>query len=79
MDGRQSEINHIDRPIAKPDFPLPTIFFPSKRSELPTRQRNRKNASRERAFFYKKPSNENGPSVYGFYITDEPIEQETNR
>ena len=77
MDGRQIERKHGDRPIAKPDFPLPSVFFPGKRSELPTR-RNGKEVSRERAFFYKKPSDKNGPPVYGFYITDEPIEQETN-
>ena len=78
MDGRQIERKYSDRPIAKPDFPLPLIFFPSMLAELPTRPRNGKKVTRERAFFYKKPSDKNGPPVYGFYITDEPIEHETN-
>ena len=77
MNGRSNERNETERPIAKPDYPLPTSFCPSKRSELSTK-REQKNSGRilERAHFYRQRSNDSGARVYGFYITTENNERE---
>lgn len=69
MDGRQPKRIESDRPIAKPNFPLPTIFNRSVRSESPTLRKGR-----ERAHFYPKQTSEAGSRTYGFYIETEPVE-----
>jgi hypothetical protein len=70
MDGKRSHAVERDRPIAKPDYPLPALFTPSKRSELPTRRRQQDNSSTlERAHFYKKRTSQYGSPVYDFFIT----------
>ena len=61
-----------DRPIAKPDFPLPMVFTPAKMSELSTKPQ-----TRERAYFYRKETGETSSPVYGFVITTEPVEHHT--
>jgi hypothetical protein len=73
MDGkRRSLVIDNDRPIARPDFPLPALFSPSKRSELPTRRRQQDTSrKRERAHFYRKRTSQDGSPVYGFYITSD--------
>jgi hypothetical protein len=69
MDGRISQLIE-DRPIAKPELPLPALFTPSKMSELPTRQQSRsRDAAMERAHFYKKRTSRSGSPIYSFYIT----------
>ena len=70
MDGKRSHAIEIDKPIAKPDYPLPALFTPSKLAELPTRRRQQDTSSTsERAHFYKKRTSQTGPPVYDFYIT----------
>jgi hypothetical protein len=70
MDGKRSKAFDIDRPIAKPDYPLPALFTPSKRSELPTRGRQQdSSAILERAHFYKKRTSQSGSPIYDFVIT----------
>ena len=67
--------NTGERPIAKPDFPLPRVFNPSKMSTADT-LRSRK-AVNERARFFVKQVDENGRPTYGFVITPEPADQES--
>jgi hypothetical protein len=70
MDGKKSHRVGIERPIAKPDYPLPALFSPGKRSELPTRrERKDGSAEMERAHFYRKQTSNLGSPVYGFVIT----------
>ncbi len=70
MDGKRSHAIERDKPIAKPDYPLPALFTPSKRSELPTRRRQQDSSSTlERAHFYKKRTSQSGSPVYDFIIT----------
>jgi hypothetical protein len=70
MDGKRSHALNSDRPIAKPDYPLPALFTPSKRSELPTRRRQHdSSATVERAHFYKKRTSQSGSPIYDFFIT----------
>jgi len=71
MDGTRFHKVEKDRPITKPNFPLPMAFSPSKRSELATRPRpNAGFAATQRAHFYRKQTTESGTPVYGFYITE---------
>lgn len=63
MDGRGQTKSKFERPIEKPAFPLPAIFFPAKRSELPTQRR-----TTERARFYRKGTGQSGSPVYEFNI-----------
>jgi hypothetical protein len=73
MDGKIFHKSENDRPIKKPDFPLPMIFNPSKQSELETRpQRNSQTPLNQRAHFYRKRTSESGAPVYGFYISEAP-------
>jgi hypothetical protein len=72
MDGKQQRRIENDRPIAKPNVPLPTIFNRGVKSESPTLKRQP-----ERAYFYRKQSDRSGASTYGFFITTEPVERET--
>ena len=75
MDGKHTGANLGDRPIAKPVFPLPSIFSRRRRSELPTLQRS--NGEKiEQAHFYRKDTSSSGSPVYGFYITRENDERE---
>ena len=72
MDGKRSQAIERDRPIAKPAYPLPAVFSPSKLAELPTRAKNPKSKDElERAYFYRERTNEYGSPVYGFFITKE--------
>ena len=73
MDGRPSKPARMEKPIEKPDHPLPAVFCPSRRSEMPTRRRS---SVKERAHFYRKQSTDSGAPVYGFYITTETGERE---
>ena len=78
MDGRNSHGTNTERPIAKPEFPLPMIFSPAKRSEMPTRRQTASHISHERAHFYLKDFDENGRPTYGFFITTEPADRKTS-
>jgi hypothetical protein len=69
MDGRQSQRN-TERPIAKPNSPLPLVFSPSKRSEWSTK-RQKDPVAAERAHFYVKHFDDDGRPTYGFFITHE--------
>ena len=70
MDGRQGKKIENERPIAKPSFPLPTIFKNrGVRSESPTLRQKR-----ERAHFYKKQAHKSGTPTYGFFISTEAVE-----
>jgi len=72
MDGKRIQAVERDRPIAKPDYPLPAVFSPREISELPTRAQNPKRADElERAHFYRKRTKELRSPVYGFFITKE--------
>ena len=69
MDGKRIQ-SIEDRPIAKPNEPLPSLFTPSELSELPTRyQRKKRGSAIERAHFYKKRTSHSGSPIYSFYIT----------
>jgi hypothetical protein len=68
MERKTNRRNDNEWPIAKPPYPLPALFCPSKRSESPTRRRV---SDLERARFYRKRTTESGAPVYGFYITTE--------
>ena len=61
--GWGKTVSEFERPIEKPAFPLPAIFFPRKRSELPTQRR-----TTERARFYRQGTTQSGSPVYGFNI-----------
>lgn len=76
MDGSRRRTITTERPIAKPDFPLPSIFCPSKLSERPTRRRNEPQPINERAHFFVKDMDENGRPTYGFVITAESADRE---
>ena len=78
MDGKSTRINISDRPIAKPVFPLPGIFSPRTRSELPT-QPQWTSEKLERAHFYRKGKSSSGSPVYGFYITREDVGREVRQ
>lgn len=69
MDGIQRKRIENERPIAKPDFPLPSIFNRVVKSESPTLRKGR-----ERAHFYPKQTSNSGTRTYGFYIETEPVE-----
>jgi hypothetical protein len=70
MDGKRIHKVESERPIAKPDYPLPALFTPSKRAELPTRRRQQDSGvTLERAHFYKKRTSQSGSPVYDFFIT----------
>jgi hypothetical protein len=62
--------NTVERPIAKPNNPLPLAFSPSRRSEMNTKRRGEGPTTNERAYFYRKGSNGSSP-VYDFVITTE--------
>lgn len=77
MNGKRNQRIETERPITKPDYPLPTLFCPTKRSELPTkREPKNSDTMRERAHFYRKRSNGSGAPIYGFYITNDGAERE---
>ena len=77
MDGNVNTRIDIERPIARPEFPLPVIFDPSKLSELPTKREAESGEMRpERAHFYRKRVTESGSPVYGFFITTENAKRE---
>ena len=70
MDGKRSQAGVGEKPIAKPGFPLPGIFSPSRRSELSTLPRP-SGEKLERAHFFRKGTRESGSPIYGFFITRE--------
>jgi hypothetical protein len=73
MDGKMRQRIEQERPIAKPDFPLPMAFYPSKRSELPTRRQTDTSVARkQQAHFYRKERTDSGSPVYDFFITEGP-------
>jgi len=77
MERERSQSMETERPIAKPDYPLPALFSPSKRAELPTkREAKHRDTTFERAHFYRKQWTESGAPVYGFYISREGAERE---
>jgi hypothetical protein len=73
MDGRAVKKANIEKPIEKPNYPLPAVFCPSRRSETPTLRRS---SVKERAHFYRKQTTKSGDPVYGFYVTTETGERE---
>ena len=80
MDGKRSQTIDADRPIAKPAYPLPALFSPSKLAELPTRAKDPKSSSElEKAHFYRKRTSDQGSPVYGFFITKENAGQGARR
>jgi len=73
MDGKRFQKVENDRPIAKPSFPLPTAFSPSKRAEAATQpQRTAGPSAKQQAHFYRRKVTESGTPVYGFYISEGP-------
>ena len=62
MDGKGNNRNSAEKPIKKPDYPLPAIFCPSRR--------------KERARFYRGRSNESNSPVYGLNILTKTGERE---
>ncbi len=70
MDGKSNMRHEVERPIAKPAFPLPLSFCPSKLAESPTKRR-----ISERAHFYRKDTSESGSPVYGFFIATDTGER----
>ena len=75
MDGKRIQGIDWEKPITKPDYPLPALFSARKRAELPTKRGQRNSTSKmERAHFYRKRTTESGSPVYGFYITSEHAE-----
>ena len=67
--------NTGERPIAKPDFPLPRVFNPSKISTADTLRSPK--VAHERARFFVKQVDENGRPTYDFVITSEPADRES--
>jgi hypothetical protein len=72
MDAEGAKRKENAGPIEKPGLPLPVIFDPRDRSELPTLPGRKDSPVRERAYFFRKDNDESGTPVYGFYITEEP-------
>jgi len=66
MDGGRNLKLEIEKPIAKPSFPLPMVFSLGSSAEMPTRKRSLK-----RAHFYRRRVTESGTPVYDFVISDE--------
>jgi hypothetical protein len=66
MDGKSNMKLEMEKPIAKPNFPLPIIFRSGMYAEMPTRRR-----SVQKAHFYRRQTTESGTPVYDFYISDD--------
>ena len=80
MDGKIFEEIDKERPIKKPNFPLPSVFAHNKRPELLTGYATRRGPTRNKhVHFYRKQVTELGTPIYGFYITvgPEPERYET--
>jgi hypothetical protein len=77
MDGMNRQMRNADRPIGKPDFPLPQIYSLNRIAERPTKRRDSDREKRERAHFFVKEFDENGRPTYGFVITQEPADHES--
>lgn len=75
--GFEKEKGTFDRPVAKPDLPLPKIFEPSSIGTLPTRRRAGDSLKNQRAHFYRKDFTDTGSPVYDFYITTEDTNNHT--
>ena len=63
MERENGGVRTSERPIEKPNFPLPARFGPS---GAPLKKQV------QRAYFYKKRETETGTPVYDFFITTEP-------
>ena len=74
MDGKMVQINANETPIAKPSMPLPAIYNPRRRSELPT-QPQPPRPKTARAHFYRKGTSSEGTPVYSFFITRDRVER----
>jgi hypothetical protein len=72
MDADRAKRQENYGPIEKPGLPLPMIFDPRNRSDLPTLPGRQDSPVRERAHFFRKNNDKSGTPVYGFYITEEP-------
>jgi hypothetical protein len=66
MDGSRGWKLDVEKPIAKPNFPLPVIFSSGMHAEMPTRRR-----SKQKAHFFRRRVTDSGTPVYGFYISDD--------
>jgi hypothetical protein len=66
MDGKTNFKVEVEKPIAKPNFPLPVIFSSGMLTKMPTRKR-----SVQKAHFYRRRTTESGAPIYDFYISDE--------
>jgi hypothetical protein len=76
MEGRTPNIRRVEvEPISKPDFPLPLVFSPGKKSQSSVRENNEGSGLKERAYFYRKEVTESGAPVYGFVIKSEKADQ----
>jgi hypothetical protein len=74
MEGIKRQMLNVERPIEKPEQPLPVIYRPSELAEQPTKRRHEQGRVNERAHFFVKEFDENGRPVYGFVITREPAD-----
>ena len=66
MDGGQGLRFEIEKPIEKPNVPLPVIFSSGMLAEMPTRRR-----SAQKAHFYRRRITESGTPIYDFFISDD--------
>jgi len=62
MDGKDSNRSSAEKPIRKPDYPLPAIFCPNRR--------------KARAYFYRERNDEFSSPHYGFDIPKNTGERE---
>ena len=67
MDGAINFKADIERPIRKPDFPLPVIFSSGMHAEMPTRRR----PPVQKAHFFRRRTKESGAPFYDFYISED--------
>ena len=67
MDGTKNFRTDVERPIAKPNFPLPVIFRSGMHAEMPTRKRR----PSQKAHFFRRKTKEAKAPFYDFYITED--------
>ncbi|MEO6334595.1 MAG: hypothetical protein ABIO91_06380 [Pyrinomonadaceae bacterium] len=80
MDGKRYQKIENDKPIAKPNFPLPMAFNPSKRSELATQPQPGLRSNRgQKAHFYRQRTTDSGAPIYGFYLSESPAGVQESR
>lgn len=66
MDGHRRLKLAVEKPIEKPDLPLPGVFSSGIGADMPTRKRRA-----PKAHFYRRRVSESGMPIYDFYISDE--------